>query len=330
MYPNIDFDPQYYFSSKDEAFSLPQTLVLQLNNFGTEPIKLSHETQVDPKDFKPLAKAEPIPGLTMLYLVFSLGTEPECFVTEEQFSQITFTLPDQLCFQKVGSDTIVIYPAATMFLEGMDMIEILMQNVISQGETDKMILIELAYFDEDTKVSMGFRPLYRKRPPLSISCFSLEKECQCSGFRDQLTFSYLANGTDKILLTPGDFTLTQKHDGEKLPQFHTQLYRSTVYSINACCGENMVSSTAVECRANEASIDAFTGTYTENKDGTRNVTLKISVKNTRHVYINRVGRIEVPPEGTIIKELKNQPRSVKYELRVENENGLIKQAVQWE
>ncbi len=329
MYPTIDFNTHDLVSSKDQPLSIDQTLVLQISNLSGESILLQNHTGQTEFDFKPLSQAVPIEGLTMLYLVFPLGEGAGDFSTEELFSQITFMIPTNLGCQKIGSDTLVIYPKTDITLEPMDLFEVLLKNVISFGAPEEMVLIDLTYFDTDCKVYLGKRPLYRTAPPLSIAEFCFAEDSHPSAFRDILTFSYCVLGADQCIFTPGDATLPLKaaKDAGTLSA-KTMLYRPATYALNVFHKENMASR-KLECIPQRASIVSFEGSTSANPDQSWNVTLEIKVENTRHVYINRIGRIPVIPGVKNTYTLKVKKELPPFILYVENEDGLQETAVVW-
>lgn len=329
MYPNIDFDSHSYISSLDEPFLISQTLVLQITNPGAESLTLHNDTGQTSFDLKPVEEAQPIEGLTMFYLVFPLGEDENAFTTEAFFEKITIALPETLHFQKVGKDTIVIYPTSTISLEQLDLLEIVFGNVISMGEAEKMVCVDITCFDGDAKIALGHRALYRKAHPLTISAFSLDRACETSAFRDKLTFSYAVCGATQSILTPGDVVLPSQYPtGGGALTVETMIYQPTFYGINAFNAENMASTT-LECNLKKASIKSFQGSYTVNKDQTRDVTLEIDVENTRHAYLNKVGRIAVTPGQVYTMTLGEQSPNASYTLTVENEDGLIRRDVEW-
>ena len=349
MYPDIDFYPDSLISSRDEPFYIEQNLVQKIENSGEEPLILHNDQGASSFDFKPIESAEPIRGLTMLYLVFPLGEEKGDFSAKSLFDQIRFSLPENLLSQKVGDDTIVIYPSSTITLEQMDMLEVVMSHVVSTGDTEEMVLVKTAFFDADSEVFAGRRALYRKSHPLAIAGFSLADACRGFGFRDKLTFSYAVLGAEQSILTPGDVALPSACTADPLPEkaaspgmalpqagaaaagayeTDTVIYRNTVYGINAFRGGDMVSA-SLECVLKRASIVSFRGSYTVNQDKTRNVTLYIEVENTRHAYLNNIGRIELEPGKTLTLGLQNQEADATYRLTVENEDGLSWKNVEW-
>lgn len=329
MYPDIDFYPDSLISSRDEPFYIEQNLVLKIENSGEEPLILHNDQGASSFDFKPIESAEPIRGLTMLYLVFPLGEEKGDFSAKSLFDQIRFSLPENLLSQRVGDDTIVIYPSSTITLEQMDMLEVVMSHVVSTGETEEMVLVKTAFFDADSEVFAGRRALYRKSHPLAIAGFSLADACRVFGFRDKLTFSYAVLGAEQSILTPGDVVLPSACTAAAgAYETDTVIYRNTVYGINAFRGGDMVSA-SLECVLKRASIVSFRGSYTVNQDKTRNVTLYIEVENTRHAYLNNIGRIELEPGKALTLGLQNQEADATYRLTVENEDGLSWKNVEW-
>lgn len=329
MFPSIDFYPHTFISSRDEPILLEQTLALQISNLSTESFLWKNDTGNTTFNFKPLSDAEPVKGLSMLYLVFPLGEQPGDFTIEDFFSQVEFALPECLLYDKADKNTLVIYPAATITLEPMDLFEILLKRVITTGASGEMVLIHLTYFDENNKIPLGQRALYRTTHPLAITGFSLAKECLPYAFRDLLTFSYTILGAEKSLLAPGDTVLSlQTAEENDSLSINTTLYTPTVYALYAFAKDKMVSQ-RLECIPREASIVFFRGSYTINPNNTWDVTLQIKVENTRHAYLNRIGRIPVTP-GEITKlELKDQQPDTPYILYVENEDGLPNQPVEW-
>lgn len=329
MYPTIDFNTHDLISSQDQPLSIDQTLVLQISNLSGESILLQNNTGQEEFDFKPLSQAAPIEGLTMLYLVFPLGEKTGDFSTEELFSQITFMIPANLSYKKIGNDTIVIYPKMDITLEPMDLLEVLLKNVISFGSSGEMVLVDLTYFDMDCKVYLGKRPLFRTAPPLSIAEFCLTEDSHPSAFRDILTFSYCVLGADQCIFTPSDTTLPLRTtEGAGTPDTKTILYHPVTYALNAFHKENMVSR-KLECIPKRASIVSFEGSTSVNSAGSRDVTLEIEVENTRHVYISRIGRIPVIPGTKNIYKLKAVKELPPFILSIENEDGLQEMAVVW-
>lgn len=329
MCPNIDFFPNNYITSLNESFLNSQTLVVQITNPGAQSLTLQNVSGGQSFAFKPIEKATPIDGLTMFYLVFPLGDCENDFTTEEFFDQITIVPSDNLCYQRVGKDTIVIFPKRNISLEQLDLLEVLLCNVVSTGKAENMICVDITYFDSNTKIPLGRRALYRKAPPMTISAFSLDRACETFAFRDKLTFSYAVLEATQSMLIPGDIALSEQTSADKdLHSIETVIYRPTVYGINAFNNENMVSRT-LACNPQKASIRSFKGSYTTTDDQTREVILEIEVENTRHVYLNKLGRIEVIPNQKNIKKLENQSPKASYKLYVENEDGLIMREIEW-
>ncbi len=330
MYPNVDFDSHTYISSLREPFPVSQTLVLQITNPGAEDLPLRNDTGQASFPLKPAETAQPIDGVTLFYLVFPLGDQESDFTTEERFEQMTVTLPNTLNYQRVGKNTIVLFPTSTFSLEQTDLLEILFGNVISMGPGEKMVCIDVFCLDGKTKTNLGRRALYRTAHPLSIGAFQLDRACEKSAFRDHLRFSYAVYGASLSLLTPGDTALSAQYpeEGGTL-SVETTIYQPTFYGINAFQGEQMINA-ALECPLQKASIQSFLGTYTVNQDGTRDVTLKILVENTRHAYLSKIGRIPVTPGQACTTVLRNQSPDLTYTLAVENEEGLIRREVTWQ
>lgn len=323
MYPSIDFYPHHLITSDLEPITVEQQLILQIRNLTAEPISFYNDSGKACYEFLPIESAQPIPGLSMLYLVFPLGTGETDFTTEEYFKKIKITLPDTLNCQRVGNDTLVIFPSATTVLEQMDLYEILLEPVITTGRSGIPSLVGTTLFTDDAKISLGFRPLYRITHSLQIEQFELSEDCLISGFQDELNFHYRILGATDGLLTPGDTVLSPQGDSVSCT-----LYQPTVYALTAACGNTQIDR-KLEILPRRASISSFKGKYVKNGDQTRDVTLSILVENTRHAYLNRVGRITVTPGKLMEYKLEKQEADLDYRLSVENEDGLSVSEVEW-
>ncbi len=130
-------------------------------------------------------------------------------------------------------------------------------------------------------------------------------------------------GADSCVFSPGDTALETGNAIQDKGGYTATLYRRTQYTLTAVREEEQVLA-SVELVPMKASIQSFKARVTSPvKDEMREVTFCFTVKNTHHVYLSRIGRIEVKA-GEEQKVSRFFDCSVsRFTLSVENEDGLV-------
>lgn len=320
----LDISPNTVATGRNEPCEVQNSLVLQIRSTANDGILLCNDSGRTDYDFLPLEQAVPIEGLTMLYFAFTLGDEEGCLTTAGYFEKIRLSCPEDFAVRRVGDDTIVFYPIKTMEFSSCDVAELRILDLVTDLPAGTSTVCEAFAFTGGETYTLNSCPVHIVRHPLRIPVFEVAPGFGCASFGDRVRFLYRAMGADSCVFTPGDVSMEQ--DGRILAfgNHESVLYRKTMYTLMAAQGEERISR-SVELIPLKAKIVSFFAAAQpeKNPDGTRTVTLKFTVLNTRHAFLSQVGRI--PVESGIEQTVTlNESRSgITFTLAVENEDGLV-------
>lgn len=318
-----DISPRGICSGRNEPCTVENSLVLQLHNATDHTLTLYNDEARKTYDFLPIDQAVPIDGLTMIYFTFPLGDEEGCLTTVDYFKQIQTYCPDPYAATLVGGNSLVLYPIRTITFSTYDIAELRIQNLVTQMAVGGCPICRITMFSPNGKTILNPIPIYILRHPLQIAVFEAESKYYPAGFGDRIQFNYKVMGADTCIFTPGDVIMKMSVASQNNSVYTATLYRKTQYTLIAVCGDEQICS-SVELVPMKASIKDFSASVASSpKDGMQEIVFRFTVENTHHVYINRIGRIEVASgvEQTVSRSVDCLVR--RFTLSVENEDGLV-------
>lgn len=317
----LDISPNYINTSFNEPCEVENQIVLQVRNSSTESVTLHNDSNKTDFSFKPIDEATDIPGLSMIYFVFKLGSNGECLTTAEQFYKTSLLCQDGFQVARVGADTLVLFPRTTADLPANGQTELVIQGLITTLPAGQPSTCRVKFFNVSGQDSENTLPVNKNRHPLTIPKFELAAGDEIASFRDYIRFYWLALGADTCVFTPGDVSLADNSQDDAEGEHLTLLQKRTMFTLVASQGDRKISKSC-EIIPLLAEIVDFTVSCEKAPSEDFLITLKFTVKHTRHAFINRLGRVKAESnvEQTVTVLQKQKPSS--YTLTVENENCL--------
>ncbi|WP_125143592.1 hypothetical protein [Clostridium transplantifaecale] len=323
----LDISPDTVSSSRSEPCEAKNSLVFQLHNTSGQELSLQNEEMRTNYNFLPLEQAEPIAGLTMVYLVFPLGSGDGCLTTAERFKKIRLSCPDSFAVKAVDDHTLVFFPVRTLSFSTYDIAEFMIQDLVTELPSGNSSVCRAVLFSSSGKMALNSSPIHIVRHPLQIPIFKVAPGFGCASFGDRIRFQYRVMGADSCVFTPGDEEMEKNGRLMADGTYESVLYRKTGFTLVAARGEAKISR-VFELTPLTAKIKNFSAAVSPaGKDGgNRTVTLTFTVENTRHVFLSRAGRIEVESgvEQTVVLDCDREGAS--YTLSVENADGLVSES----
>lgn len=317
----LDISPNYINTSFNEPCQVENQIVLQVRNSSLDSVTLYNDSGTTDFPFKPIDEAVDIAGLTMIYFVFKLGTDGGCLTTPEYFKSAGLICQDGYKVARVGDDTLVLFPTRKMELPVNGQTELVIQGLVTKLPTGQPSTCRVKFFNVNSQDAENTLPVNKNRHPLLIPKFELAAGEEVAAFRDHIRFSWLALGADSCIFTPGDVALAETGQDDSEGEHCAVLQKQTMFTLVASQDDRKISKSC-EVIPLIAEIVNFTATCEQGPSGGFIATLKFTVKNTRHAFINRLGRVETESnvEKTII--LPQKEKTASYTLTVENEDGL--------
>lgn len=323
----LEITPSTISSSLNEPCQAKNDLVFQFHNTSGQELSLLNVEMRTDYDFLPLEQAEPMDGLTMVYLVFPLGNEDGCLTTAERFKKIRLSCPDSFSVKAVDDCTLVFFPVRTMSFSTYDIAEMMIQDLVTELPPGNSAVCSAFLFSSSGKTPLNSCPIHIVRHPLQIPIFKVAPGYGCASFGDKIRFEYQVMGADSCVFTPGDQEMEKNGRLMAVGVYESVLYRKTVFTLVATRGEEKVSR-VFELTPLTAKIIHFSASVIPaGKQGDRRtVALTFTVENTRHAFLSRAGRIEVESgvEKTVILDCDREGAS--YTLSVENADGLVSES----
>lgn len=319
----LDISPNTAATSRSEPCEAKNSLVLQIRSTSDQDLLLYNEESRTDYGFLPLNQAVPVPGLTMIYFVFTLGEGEGCLTTTGYFKKIRLSCPEDFAVKRVGDDTLVFFPLRTMEFSSCDIAELSLLDLVTDLPAGTSTLCKATVFTGGGRYTLNSCPVHVVRHPLQIPIFQVAPGYGCAAFGDTVQFLYRVMGADSCVFTPGDVSMEKNGSILAVGNHESVLYRKTLFTLVASQGEQKISRSCqmIPLPAEIPSFSAVTSP-SEKMKGAQKVTFKFTVKNTRHVYLSQAGRIEVESgtEQTVV--IDPAQTGMSYTLSVENEKGL--------
>lgn len=323
----LDIGPDTVSSSRNEPCQAKNSLVFQLHNTSGQELSLQNDEMRTDYDFLPLEQAVPMAGLTMVYLVFPLGNEDGCLTTADHFKKIRLSCPDSFAVKAADDHTLVFFPARTMSFSTYDIAELMIQDLVTELPPGNTAVCSAFLFSSSGKTPLNSSPIHIVRHPLQIPIFKVAPGFGCASFGDKIRFQYRAMGADSCVFTPGDEEMEKNGRLMADGTYESVLYRKTGFTLVAARGEEKITR-VFELTPLTAKIKDFSAAVSPAGEdgGNRTVTLTFTAENTRHVFLSRVGRIDVESgvEQTVVLDCDGEGTS--YTLSVENIDGLVSES----
>ncbi|MCC8109665.1 MAG: hypothetical protein LIQ30_11620 [Planctomycetes bacterium] len=313
----LELSPNRVDTSANEPRDVANMLVLQVRNPTLGDVVLHNGTKAASYDFLPIDTAVALPNLSMVYLVLPLGEDDGCLATTAEFAKATVTVSESCRFTRVGDNTLVLFPKEDMEVPANGQVELVISGLVTHQPAGRIVVCRGKLFNVNGEDAEARLPVTVRRHPLLITVFEVAEGHGVAGFGDRVTFRWEALGADRCLFMPGDVSLDPS---EGTGEHTTTLLKKTDFVLQAECGGQRLS--------RFCELVPLSAEIVEFKGGMKNsgiAQLHITVKNTRHAYLNGLGRIEVESGVKRIVEVPQTQKTVRYTLAVENSDGLIKE-----
>lgn len=316
----LHISPNDLLSGGKGSNAIQNRLVFQIRNTSlSQSVELDNDEEREYSDFKPIDDVEIKPGLSMIYLVFPVGEKETCLATEAQFRSAKTYRQEQFFVSRPYPGHLILYPARTLEIPPGGQIELVLDELATSLPAGSITSCEAQFVNIQETIFRCFLPVYKKAPPLAIRQFEPVGGTEKAGFRDTIQLNYLVWGADTCLITPGDIVLQQHAEKEK-NIYETALLKKTRFTLLATRGEEQVSQ-SLEISPLRAEIVNFHASAAPRETGYE-ATLTFTVRNTRHVFITHVGRLEVEEGKECVITCRQRRENEQYTLAVENEDGL--------
>lgn len=307
------------YTSAGESGHVENSLILQLCNTTTHDLTLCNAAGRTDYPFLPIESAVPVDGLTMIYFTFSLGDREGCLTSASHFQETRCCCPPPFAFARAGENSLVLFPTATVSFSAFDIAELRLDGLVTELAAGGCSICRVTLFCPDRRIDLHPFPICLLRHPLQIACFEADAKYYPAGFGDRIQFHYRALGADSCTFIPGDIAIDAAGNGV----ITADLYCKTVFTLTASRGAEQTSS-IVELAPMTASIEAFTAkAASPPHDGKWEVTFSIRVFNTHHVYLSRLGRVELAGGGEQTLTFTFDCSVTRFTLSVENTDGLV-------